>query len=315
MKVFRLLFFLLLFLICSTTQKEYCYNNTIVGGLCEIKFYCGNDSEAKKILQEIDGKLKEIDSLLNYFSTKSLVSKINTQHYAYLPSEIRDLFLLCDSISRLTNGLFDISIAPLLELWGFYSGKKRMPTKQEIENVKKLVDYRKIKIKGDTIFIPENMKLDLGGIAQGFAADQIVKIFKKYGIKSAIINIAGEVYGLGISPKKRPWIVGIKNPRGEGIIEKVELNDNALSTSGDYEKFFVINNIRYAHIIDPRTGYPAREFASVTIFAQCTAFADGIATAVSVMGAHHGKKYLDSLKIKGIIYYEKDNRLEKLESR
>lgn len=310
----RIFFLLILFVFyCAKTDKEYCYNNTIVGGPCEIKFYWHNEIQAKKILQEIDDRLKEIDSLLNYFSTRSLVSEINARHRVYLPSDIRELFLLSDSISRLTNGLFDISIAPLLELWGFYGDKKRVPTKQEIEQTKRLVDYRKIKIKGDTIIISENMKIDLGGIAQGFATDQIVKIFKKYGIKSAIINVAGEVYGLGMSPRKRPWIVGIKNPRGEGIIEKVELNDNALSTSGDYEKFFVIDNIRYAHIIDPRTGYPAREFASVTIFAQSTTFADGIATAVSVMGAHRGKKFLDSLRIKGIIYYEKDNKLERLE--
>lgn len=310
---FILVFAFIIF--CAKQDKEYQYNRVIVGGPCEIKFYCNNEIQAKKILQEIDDKLKETDSLLNYFSPKSLVSEINTQHRAYLTSEIKELFLLSDSISRLTNGLFDISIAPLLELWGFYSGKERVPTKQEIEQTKKLVDYRKIKIKGDTIIIPENMKIDLGGVAQGFAADQIVKICKKYGIKSAIINIAGEVYGLGMSSKKKSWIVGIKNPRGEGIIEKVELNDNALSTSGDYEKFFVINNIRYAHIIDPRTGYPASAFASVTIFAKNTAFADAIATAVSVMGAHQGKKFLDSLRIKGIIYYEKDNRLERLESR
>lgn len=313
MKVLQLLF-LLLFLLCAVTEKEYCYNNTVVGGPCEIKFYWHNEFQAKTVLREIDGKLKEIDSLLNYFSPKSLVSEINWKHCAYVSSEIKELFLLSDSISRLTRGLFDISIAPLLELWGFYRDTKRVPTKQEIDDAKKLVNYRKIKIKGDTIIIPENMKIDLGGIAQGFAADQIVKIFKKYRIRSAIINIAGEVYGLGSSPKNRPWVVGIKNPRGAGIIEKVQLTDGALSTSGDYEKFFVIDDIRYAHIIDPRTGHPAKEYASVTIFAKNTAFADGIATAVSVMGAHQGKKFLDSLGIKGIIYYEKDNRLERLES-
>lgn len=286
----------------------------IVGGPCEIKFYCLDKDIGQTIVTEIDMELKLIDSLLNYFSPVSLVNKINTEHRVLLSYDIKEIFILSDSISRLTNGLFNISVVPLLELWGFYGGEKRVPSKNEIEQARLLVDYRKIRIKGDTIIIPDNMKIDLGGIAQGFAADQVVKILKKYGIKSAIINIAGEVYGLGNSPKNRPWVVGIKNPRGEGIIEKVELSDGALSTSGDYEKFFVANGIRYAHIIDPRTGCPAKDYASVTVFAKNTAFADGIATTVSVMGAYQGKKFLDSLKIKGIIYYEKNNKLERLES-
>ncbi len=279
-----------------------------------VKFYSSDKSTSERVLSEIDKELKRLDSLLNYFSTKSLVSEINIKHRASLPPDIKSIFLLADSISDLTNGKFDISIAPLLEIWGFYGKEKRIPGKKEIERAKRLVDYKKIKIIGDSIFIPEDMKIDLGGIAQGFAADRVVDILRKHNIKSAIINIAGEVYAIGKSPKNRPWVVGIKHPRQDGVIEKVGLVDCALSTSGDYEKFFIVDGVRYAHIIDPKTGYPARDFASVTIIAENTTFADGIATAVSVMGAEKGKKFLDSLGIKGIIYYEKNNKLERLET-
>jgi len=310
-------FFIILiyFILCTPQDKEYNYKNIIIGGPCEIKFFCSNKKVAQRILSDIDTELKYLDSLLNYFSPNSLVSRVNKEHCAQLPEDIKPIFLLSDSISRLTNGLFDISIAPLLEIWGFYGKEKRIPAKEEIARVKRFVDYRKITIIGDSIFIPENMKIDLGAIAQGFAADRVAEIMKKNRIKSAVINIAGEVYALGNSPKNRPWVVGIKNPRGEGVIEKVGLSNGALSTSGDYEKFFVIDGIRYAHIIDPRTGYPAGNYASVTIFAESATFADGIATAVSVMGAQEGKKFLDSLGIKGIIYYEQDNRLERLETK
>jgi thiamine biosynthesis lipoprotein len=307
--------FILIFIFCTPKEDEYNYKNFIMGGPCEIKFYTSDKKLARMILTEINSDLKYLDSLLNYFSPNSLVSKINREHRAQLPKDIKPVFLLSDSISRLTNGAFDISIAPLLEIWGFYSNQKKIPAQVEINRAKRFVDYRKITLKRDSIFIPDSMKIDLGGIAQGFAADWVAGIMKKYKIKSAIINIAGEVYALGKSPKNRPWIIGIKNPRGEGIIEKVDLIDDALSTSGDYEKFFVVDGIRYAHIIDPKTGYPAKNYASVTIFAESATFADGIATAVSVMGAQEGKEFLDSLGIKGIIYYEHENRLERLETK
>ncbi|MGQ9534933.1 MAG: FAD:protein FMN transferase [bacterium] len=313
-KINLLILICLLLFSCTQKEKVYNYKNFLVGGPCEIKFVCSDKGVANRVLTEIDNELKRLDSLLNYFSPNSLISKINNEHRAEIPGDIKEIFLLSDSISRLTNGLFDISVAPLVEVWGFYTGEERIPEKSEIEKAKACVNYKKILLRGDSIFTPEAMKIDLGGIAQGFAADCVASILKKYRINSAIINIGGEVFALGNSPLKRPWTVGIKNPRGQGIIEKLSLSDRALSTSGDYEKFFVFKGVRYAHIINPKTGYPAENFASVTILDHNTAFADGIATAVSVMGAHQGKKFLDSLKIKGIIYYEKDNRLERLES-
>jgi len=306
-------FLLLLFLSCA--QREYTYKKFLMGGQCNIKFYCNKEKNAKSALEEIDEELVRLDSLLNYFSPKSLVSEINHQHRAKLDKDILYLFSLSDSISRLTNGLFDISVAPLLEIWGFYQGEPKIPSARDIERAKKLVNFRKIELKSDSIFIPEGMRIDLGGIAQGFAADIVGDILRKLSIKSAIINIAGEVLAIGRSPKNKPWRVGIKNPRGEGIIEIVELEDGALSTSGDYEKFFMINGKRYPHIINPKTGVPAQEFASVTIFEEETAFSDGMATAVAVMGAGNGLKFLDSLKIKGIIYHEKDGKLLKSETR
>lgn len=309
-----LLLTLLTFIACAQ-KKEFSYNRFIVGGPCEITFYCSNGGIASQAVAEIDDELSRLDSLLNYFSTKSLVNEINKNHRAQLPDDIKYLFTLSDSISRLSSGLFDISISPLLEIWGFYRGEKRIPDADEIENARNLVDFQRILIIGDSIVIPKNMKIDLGGIAQGFAADRVGQILKKYKIRSAIVNIAGEILAIGKSPKNRAWRVGIKNPRGEGIIETVTLMDGALSTSGDYEKFFMINNKRYPHILNPETGTPALEFASVTIFAKEATFADGIATAVAVMGPKYGLKFLDSLHFKGIIYYEEEGKLKRAESK
>ncbi len=304
----------LLFFYIHCAKKEFSYSRFIVGGHCEIKFYFDNDSIANNILSEIDTELVRIDSLLNRFSEKSMVSELNRKSRVWAPEDIIYLFSLSDSISRLTDGLFDISVAPLLELWGFYDREFRIPDSTEIITTKELVDFSKVEIKNDSIIIPEGMKVDLGGIAQGFAADRIGNILRQGHVKSAIINIGGEIMAIGQSPKGRPWHIGVRNPRGKGLIETVELTDGVLSTSGDYEKFFVINNQRYPHIINPKTGFPALDFASVTVFAEKAAFADAIATAIAIMGPQRGIKFLDSLKIQGIIYYEENGSLQRVET-
>lgn len=310
-----IIFFTILCFFCiHCTNKEFNYSKFIVGSTCEVKFYTENDSIANAILSEVDAELIRLDSLLNRFSEASLVSELNRALRIKAPEDIIQLFLLSDSVSRITDGLFDISIAPLLELWGFYEHEFKNPDTAKITLVKKLVDCRKIKIENDSIIIPEGMKIDLGAIAQGYAADRVAMILKERNIISALINIGGEIVGIGQSPKKRPWRIGIRNPRAEGVIERVELENAALSTSGDYEKYFIIEDQRYPHIINPKTGFPALNFVSVTIFADNAAYADAMATAVAIMGSAEGVKFLDSLGIRGIIYYEENGQLQRVES-
>jgi thiamine biosynthesis lipoprotein len=305
----------LLLLCIHCTNKEFTYSKFIVGSTCDVRLYVENDSIANEIISQIDAELTRIDSLLNRFSEASLVSELNKTSRVRAPEDIIQLVLLSDSISHITGGLFDISVAPLLETWGFYEHEFMDPDTADIRTAIQLVDFKKIKIKKDSIIIMSHMKIDFGGIAQGYAADRVADILKKHNIKSALINIGGEIVLIGRSPGKRPWRIGIKNPRGEGIIETVETENLALSTSGDYEKFFLIKNKRYPHIINPKTGYPALAFASVTVFAKSAAYADAIATAVAIMGHETGLKFLDSLGIKGIIYYEENGRLQRVESK
>jgi thiamine biosynthesis lipoprotein len=309
-----LVIFIALYLSCQS-QKEYKYNAFIVGGPCEITFYCDRETSAHEIIEQIDDELHRLDSLLNYFSDQSLVSAVNRGQRVYVPEDLMYVFTMSDSIARMTGGLFDISIAPLSEIWGFYRHESNIPDAREIDKAKRLVDYKKIHIENDTLSIPKGMKIDLGGIAQGFAADRVALLLRAHGITAAVINIAGEVVAIGRSPKGRPWHIGIQHPRGEGIIETVELEDAAVSTSGDYEKFFIIGDKRYPHIINPATGYPASDFVSVTIFSKDAAFADALATAVAVMGYEKGFDFLDSLGIRGIIYYEVNNTLKRREAK
>lgn len=308
-----LLLILVLFVVFCAPQEEYTYSKFILGALCEIKFCYVNERSAREIIDVIDLELVTLDSLLSYFSEKSLVSTLNRNGRVKAPSDIIYLLSLSDSLSRLTDGSFDVTVAPLLEAWGFYKRTLNIPDTTEIKETKKLVDYRKIQIKRDSIIIPEGMKIDLGGIAQGYAADRVALILRQRHVKSAIINIGGEVVVIGRSPAGRPWRIGIQNPRGEGVIETVELEDISVSTSGDYEKYFLINGKRYPHIINPKTGFPALDFVSVTIFAREATFADAIATAVATMKTATGIKFLDSLGIRGIIYYMENDSLRRVE--
>ncbi|UCF70012.1 MAG: FAD:protein FMN transferase [candidate division WOR-3 bacterium] len=305
---------MLLVLACGVPQKEYSYSNFLFGAPCNITFYFIGEERAREIIEVIDLELTRLDSLLNYFSEKSLVSELNRRGRVQATSDIVFLFALSDSVSRLTDGIFDISVAPFLEAWGFYEGKKMLPSPEELDRIRSLVDYRRIRITSDSIIIEPGMRVDLGGIAQGFAADRAADILRQNHVKSAIIDIGGEVLAIGKSPEKRAWRVGIRNPRGKGIVEAVDLQDSAVSTSGDYEKYIVIEGQRYPHIINPKTGMPAREFASVTIFARDAAFADAMSTATAVMGAKRGIEFLDSLGLKGIIYYEWNNAMERVTS-
>lgn len=296
-------------------QQKYTYNRFVVGSACEITYYATNDSLATIIHQEIDNELVRIDSLLNRFSDKSLVSELNRTSRVQAPADIAHLFEVSDSISVITNGLFDISIAPLMELWGFYKRESKIPDSAEIAETRLRVDYTQITIKGDSVVIAPDMRVDLGGIAQGYAADRVAQILRQYHVTSALINIGGEIVAVGRSPEGRPWRIGIRHPREQGIIETVELEDMALSTSGDYEKYFVINNQRYPHIINPKTGFPALDFVSITVFADNAAFADAIATATAVMGPIRGLKFLDSLNIHGILYFEENGELKRIENK
>ena len=309
------LFITLLVLCCSSPDKEFKYTRFIVGSACEITYYVSNDSIAGLIRGTIDSELVRIDSLLNRYSEKSLVTELNRAHRVRAPHDIVYLFELSDSISRLTDGLFDISVAPLVQLWGFYKKELQIPDTAQIVQTKRLVDFQKITIRRDSIIIPAGMTVDLGGIAQGYAADRVAKILKEHNTKSALINIGGEIAAIGRSPKGRPWRIGIRHPREEGIIETVELEDEALSTSGDYEKYFIINGRRYPHIINPKTGFPALDFVSITVFAENAALADAIATATAIMGPAEGLKFLDSLGMRGILYFEEDGELKRVETR
>jgi thiamine biosynthesis lipoprotein len=277
------------------------------------------DSEKKASLV-IDDAYKELDKLadlLNFYSENSEISYVNKNagvKPVKVSQETYDIVKKALFVSDNTDGTFDITIGPVVKLWDFKN--KRLPDAKELKEKLKTVGYKNIILneKDRTIFIKKKgVQIDLGGIIKGFAADKIVLFLKNRGIKAGIIAVGGDIKTFGMRPDGKPWTIGIQNPRqtskDDEIIGIVKLGpEMAISTSGDYEKYFLLNGKRYHHLLDPKTGYPSNKNRSVTIISHESALSDAFATAIFLIDAEKGIKILKSLGLEGIII-DKDGKI------
>ncbi len=215
--------------------------------------------------------------------------------------ETKALLSRAQEIKESTNGAFDISVAPIMRIWGFYSsefGKKehRVPTADEIAEALSAAE--------------QGIYLDLGAMAKGYCADKVVEILKDDGIESAVISLGGNVAVVGNNPDGNPWTVGIQSPFDESIYATVKASDKMIVTSGDYMRYFEENGQRYHHIINPETGYPADgDLTSVTVIADNGAYADAMSTALFVMGKDKAIEYWKSNKDFEMILITKDGKI------
>ncbi|OGW23365.1 MAG: hypothetical protein A2077_06385, partial [Nitrospirae bacterium GWC2_46_6] len=215
--------------------------------------------------------------------------------------------------SEKTDGAFDVTIGPEIALWDFHN--KAKPDNKEIRQRLQLVNYRDLildKNSRSAYLKKSGMLIDLGAIAKGYAADKAVELMKKNGIKSGLVAIAGDIKAFGLKPDGEPWKIGIKNPRqkteSDEIMATLELTDMAISTSGDYERYFIAEGRRYHHILNPKTGYPADGCRSVSVIAKEGAVADPFSTGIFILGAEKGLKLLEEMGIDGIIV-DKDGKI------
>ena len=193
-----------------------------------------------------------------------------------------ELFRKAKNIYSDTGGAFDISVEPLAEIWGFRGGRQRVPSDQEVAAAMKKVGLDKSTEEGGRIVQPESMKFDWGGIGKGFGVDLAFKALAARGIQNGFINAGGDLYCWGTNPEGGPWKVGIKHPRRPGFLGTLSITGLGAATSGDYQRFFEENGVRYHHIFDPKTGYPARGKESVTVVGPETTVCDALSTALFV---------------------------------
>lgn len=243
---------------------------------------------------------KELDGLFDSYKAESDISRINmnTNQFVKVDKLTIDIMKHALRIAKSTDGAYDPTIEPLMNIWDF--NQEIIPNDDEITNALALVDYKNIIIDEDSSSIKlanEGALININAIAKGYAVREQVEYFKASGETSALVSAGGNNYAIGRQTNNTPWKIGIRNPRDkETIIGYLELQNMALDTSGDYERFFIKDKTRYHHIIDPKTGYPTAGLISVTVITEDPIKADAFATAFFVMGLEETIKYVKDNK-------------------
>ncbi len=282
----------------------------LLGTVCTVNLYGGGTERA---LDAVFTRLHEIEDRMTV-ERDSEVSRVNKAAGVRPVKVSADTFSVIAAgleRSRVGGGLFDITVGPLVKLWGIGTEKARVPSAQEIRAARAKVDYRRVRLdrKAGSVFLEDRgMALDLGGIAKGYASDEAQRILGENGVSHAIINLGGNVETLGLKPDGSLWRIGIQDPgkpRGE-YLGVVKVGQTAVVTSGVYERYFEEKGVRYHHIMDPRTGYPARSgLLSVTVVAERGIMADGSSALAFILGREAGRSYLESAGLEGIFVTEK----------
>ncbi len=289
-------------------QNPLIYKNTrpLMGTYVTITVLADSRKQAEEAIDAGFLEVERLEAMLSLWRPDSELSRLNATAFDRPVEVSRDLIDISRKsleIARLTDGAFDPTIGPLVRLWNV-TKSKAPPDPEEVERARLLVDYRNIDIKGRTIrFLKKGITFDPGGIAKGYTADRVVAVLKGMGIKSGIVAVAGDikVFGGGVGEKDDPWRVGIQDPRGDGLIASVELTDGAISTSGDYERYFIFKGMRYHHLLDPATGYPAYGLQGVSVMHEQGVSCDGLATGLFVLGLERAKKKMEEMNLAGMI--------------
>lgn len=259
----------------------------------------GKNSE--KAVDAAIEEVQKLDAMLSAENSKSEVYALNEQGNLQATDDLAELILRGKEIYQETDGLFDDTIYPVMKLWGFPTGNYHVPTAAEVQKKLALVDGNKVEIqtrdsdekgrdskeKANFVTLGADQQIDFGGIAKGYTGQKLAELFQEYGVSSALVSLGGNIQAIGTKPDGSSWKVGIRDPKGgqQDYIGVLSVENQAVVTSGGYERYFEENGETYIHIINPRTGYPADgDLLSVTIVSKDGTLADGMSTALYIMG-------------------------------
>lgn len=249
--------------------------------------------EDDKVLKEALDECARFDKLFSRTIQGSDIWRINNESGPVEVSpETAEMLRLGQEYSVASGGTFDMTIGPEIKLWDFSGETAKLPDAEKFREAATHVDYRKLELSGNTVTLPDDMSLDLGGIAKGYIADKLSVFLREKGVKSALINLGGSVMTIGRrATDDQPWVVGIQDPKAENGANKLTIRAENLSvdTSGNYERFFILDGVRYHHLLDPKTGWPVNEgLDSVTIVAPNATLCDTLSTACYILGLDKG---------------------------
>ncbi|NLY52000.1 MAG: FAD:protein FMN transferase [Firmicutes bacterium] len=260
---------------------------------------------SKRTLEAAFKRVQELDELMSRTRKGSDIYKVNQEagrRWVEVSADTYQVIETALKFAELTGGLFDPTITPLVELWGIGTDNPQIPDQGAIEKAQELIDYRRVDLdpKGRKVRLAQpGMGLDLGAIGKGYAADSVAQLLRERGVKSALLNLGGNVYVIGGKPDGTPWRIGIQDPfsnRGTHVTI-LEVRDTSIVTSGPYERFFIRNGKRYHHILNPETGYPAETgLASVSIICPSSITGDALSTSVFLLGLERGLALLEELE-------------------
>jgi len=254
----------------------------------------------KNLQDDINAELKKVDNALSTFNKNSIISRINRNENVEVNQMFIDVFTLAEQVSEQTDGAFDITVMPLVNVWGFGFKNNIQPTDAVIDSLRQLIGYKKVSIKGKRLVkADKRIMIDCAAIAKGYGSDAVARLLKNRGVKNFMVEIGGEVVTCGINEQRLPWRIGVTKPTDDSLNTNQELQtvlnvtDKAMATSGNYRNFYYKNGKKYAHTIDPNTGRPVQHnILSATVLADECATADAYATSFMVLGLDKAKAVL-----------------------
>jgi FAD:protein FMN transferase len=276
----------------ALAQTAYQFSFNALGGSCDIDAV--GIEHPENVMQLAVAEVKRIETKYSRYIDSSIVGQINAQaglEWVTCDEETIGLLDYANTLYVHSKGLFDITSGVLRRVWDF--GKNKVPTQEELKQILTLIGWSKFERQGNQVRLKKTgMQIDLGGFGKEYAVDRVATIFLEHGVTSALINFGGDVRALGNKPDGRPWQIGIQDPRQlDQCFAALSLSQGALATSGDYERFFEIDDKRYCHILNPKTGMPVSYWRSVTVLAPLTSAA-GATTTIAMLLQKQGLNYL-----------------------
>ncbi len=286
----------------QTKNEKVSKTEIFMGTAVTVTLYNG---ESEEILDKAFDKVSEIENLVSANDKGTEINDLN-ENAGIKPVKLSNTsyYIIEKALeySELSEGGYDLTIGPLVKLWSIGLPEEKVPSKEEIDKTIKKIDYSKVELNETTkeVFLKEEgMSIDLGSIAKGYTADEIVKLLKEEGVEQAIIDLGGNIYAMGLKNNESDWVIGIQNPfdnRGS-IVGSVSIHDKSVVTSGIYERFIEKDGVKYHHIINPKTGYPYEsEIAGVTIVSEKSIDSDALSTLVFTKGIKEGIEFVENIE-------------------
>lgn len=287
----------------TSTMTSYSETRSMMGSSFVITALADDSEKAQEAVAAAFNEVERIEKLISSWDPNSETSAINRQAGQQPIQVSKELYKLIErsiKVSKLTNGVFDISFASIDHIWKFDGTMDTLPNAEDILRSVQFIDYGSIMLdpENQTVYLPEpEMKIGFGAIGKGYAANRCKAVMQELGIQNGVVNAGGDLITWGAQENGQPWSIGIVNPKmKESALSWLEISDLSVVTSGNYERYVDFGGTRYSHIIDPRTGWPAEMLTSVTIICPDAELGDALATAVFILGPEEGIQLIDMIK-------------------